>query len=217
VSDLSNDGEGDGGPGILVRAELDLPGETGRQARVFLVWLLCLASAVLVSVVRRPQVPERLRERLEEHEEWASWRRERVLVAVGVGLLLPISATLWLTHRRRRGGPHARGIFVEVTDDAELRVWGRGYGQRLRLGGAEVSERLCDVFTGRLGAWRQRRLRVRSRQPIAGMPSEIELATPAVDADLDLGLSLGGGEGDCIEVAREDYLRLVAAVRELAA
>ena len=121
-----------------------------------------------------------------------------------LGLLLPACITWIVRARYRRGGGHARGIVVDVTD-GELRIWGRGYGARVRLEGADVSERLVDVYAGRLGAWRQRRLRVRAASGArAGFSSEIELATPALASDD--GLRVEGGEGDCVELSREDFV-----------
>jgi hypothetical protein len=188
-----------------VRAELDVPGETRRQLSVFLLWLACLACAVAVAVARRPRGEEAA---LDAHT------RERLAIAAGLGLGLPSLLTFWITHRRRRGGPHARGIVVDVTSAGELRLWGRGYGQRVPLDGADVSERLVDVYSGRLGAWRQRRLVVRARRAIPGMPGELHVATPATEADEALGLALVGGEGDCVELSREDYLSVLAAVHQ---
>jgi hypothetical protein len=83
------------------------------------------------------------------------------------------------------------------------------------LPGAEVRERLVDVYAGRLGAWRQRRLRVRSAARTGGR--EIELATPARAADMSEGLPVEGGEGDCVELGREAYDRLRAHVVAAAA
>ena len=34
---------------LEVRADLDVPGETGRQAKIFVVWLACLTLAVILS------------------------------------------------------------------------------------------------------------------------------------------------------------------------
>jgi hypothetical protein len=73
-----------------------------------------------------------------------------------------------------------------------------------------VKERLVDVYAGRLGAWRQRRLRVRSGG------RELELATTARAADLDEGLPVDGGEGDCVEIDREHFDVLRAHVMALA-
>ena len=201
-------------PLLTVTADLDVPGETRRQVGVFGIWLLCLAAAVVLTAARRPTSSNM--ERPVAEEDMTTYRRERLLIGGGVGLFLPALWTWWLTHRRRRGGPHARGITVDITSDAELRVWGRGYGQRIALDGADVSERLVDVFTGRLGAWRQRRLVVRAHKPLPGMPTELALATPSADDDLDLDLGLIGGEGDCLELRRDDYLRILDTLREIA-
>ena len=108
---------------------------------------------------------------------------------------------------------------MDVTGDGELRVWGRGYGARVVLPGSLVQERLVDVYAGRLGAWRQRRLRVRAGSVMAaarGGSREIELATTATARDLDEGLSVEGGEGDCVEIDRDDFDRIRALVLELA-
>jgi hypothetical protein len=80
---------------------------------------------------------------------------------------------------------------------------------RVPLSGAVVKERLVDVYAGRLGAWRQRRLRVRSRG------REIEVATTARAADADEGLTVEGGEGDCIEIDRDDFDRLRSQIASL--
>lgn len=201
---------------LEVRAELDVPGETGRQARVFALWLACLLLALVVSAYRRPVVPESVRGTSDEAAVSASFRRERVGIALSLGLLLPGALTLFLTHRHRRGGAHARGITIDVTADGELRVWGNGYGQRVALEGAEIQERLVDLYSGRLGSWRQRRLAVRGRKVLPGSPSLLELGTVATTEDEALGLPLVGGEGDCIEVGRADYLAILDLTRKQA-
>lgn len=199
---------------LSIVADLDVPGETRRQTTVFALWLLCGALAVGVTVMRRPTSSNP--NRPVDEAVMAVHKRERLLIGGGLGVLLPALLTWWVTHRRRRGGPHPRGITIDVTDDGELRVWGRGYGQRIALAGAEITERLVDVYSGRLGAWRQRRLTIRAQKPIVGMPSELSLATPAEDNDQDEDLPLVGGEGDCIEVRRPDYLSVLKAARSLA-
>jgi len=195
---------------IELRAELDPPGETRRQARMVVIWLVCLAMTVSLVIATRPDAA---RDGYDQGGEVERWRGRRVRFALLFGLALPALLTVWLSHRHRRGGAHARGIVVDVVD-GELRIWGRGYGQRVRLQDAEVSERLVDVYSGRLGTWRQRRLRVRPKRPAsAGGVWEIEIATVAEDADLDLDVRLEGGEGDCIEIGRQDYERLLLIVR----
>jgi hypothetical protein len=205
---------------LEARAELDVPGETGRQARIFVIWLACLALAVILGSSVGAHIPMNATG-TRAAEELARSRADKAKVAVSAGLLLPILLTLALNYRYRRGGGHARGITVDVTTDKELRVWGRGYGTRLYLPGAQVTERLVDVYAGRLGAWRQRRLRVRGglRAPGgsagaggAGGANEIELATTAMTRDMDGSLRVEGGEGDCVELAREDYERIRACV-----
>lgn len=142
-------------------------------------------------------------------DEVSRSRLERVRVAAGVGLLLPGVLTVLVTRWHRRGGGHARGITVDVTAQGELRIWGRGYGSRVHLENADVEEVLVDAFTGRLGAWRQRRLRVRSRRaPERGYVTDLQVATRATASDLDDGLRVEGGEGDCVELARADYERV---------
>jgi hypothetical protein len=64
---------------------------------------------------------------------------------------------------------------------------------------SELEERLVDVYAGRLGAWRQVRLRVRAKA------RTIELAAPAEETDIARGLRLEGGEADCVELERSDY------------
>jgi hypothetical protein len=188
-----------------VRADLDVPGETGRQAKIFVVWLACLVLAVIVSSSVGAHIPMSAAGTELAEQELSRSRAAKAKVAVSLGLALPILLTIAVNFRYRRGGAHARGIIVDVTDDGELRVWGRGYGSRLVLRGATATERLVDVYAGRLGAWRQRRLRVRAGLTSTPGAREIELATMAVASDSEGELGLFGGEGDCIELRREDY------------
>lgn len=197
--------------GLELRAELDVPGETGRQARVFALWFACLLFAVVAASRVGAHIPAKAS--LEQaEEELARSRAAKAKVAFLFGLLLPALLTAGLNYRYRRGGAHASGIIIDVTEEGELRIWGRGYGSRLVLSGAQVGERLVDVYAGRLGAWRQRRLRVRSKFRAAVGVAEMEFATPANAEDSRAGLSLEGGEGDCVELARPDYDRLCALV-----
>lgn len=193
---------------VEVAASLDLPGETGRQARIFAAWAICLALAVIVGSVVRAR----------SEDDLSRARGDKAKVAIVLGLALPALLTLGLNRSYRRGGGHARGITVDVTEGGELRVWGRGYGARVALEGSVVQERLVDVYAGRLGAWRQRRLRVRAGSVAAaarGGSREIELATMATTRDLDEALAVEGGEGDCVEIDREDFDRIRALVVEL--
>lgn len=202
---------------FAVKVELDVPGETGRQAKVFALWSLCLFVAVVVSAYRRPAIPERARETAEQQEILSEHRTERAAIALTLGLFLPGALTWWLTHHHRRGGGHARGITVDVTENGELRLWGGSYGQRIVLTGAEVTERLVDIYSGRLGAWRERRLSVRARKALRGSPSLLEIGARAEPSDELLGLALTGGEGDCVEVTRQDYVELLERIHSLAA
>jgi hypothetical protein len=204
-----------GEPIFTAPADLDLPGETGRQARIFAVWLVCLAIAVMVgsAVGAHRALSDEGSQRAAR--ELSRARIAKAKVALVLGLALPGLLTLILDARYRRGGAHARGIVVDVTAGGELRIWGRGYGTRVVLAGAHVRERLVDVYAGRLGAWRQRRLRVRSAARAGGR--EIELAAPARAADMNEGLRVEGGEGDCVEIGREAFDRLREHVLEAAA
>ncbi len=199
---------------VAVTADLDVPGETGRQARVFAVWLFCLALAVAVGSAVGAHVSAWDRDTAAGQEELARSRAAKLKVAVSVGLVLPGLLTWAIGYRYRRGGGHARGIVVDVTSEGELRLWGRGYGSRLPLAGATATERVVDVYAGRLGAWRQRRLRVvrGSRTAARGGVAEIEIATRAVPSDMEQGMRHEGGEGDCVELEREDYELVRAAV-----
>ena len=198
---------------LSVRADLDVPGETRRQARVFTIWAACLLLAVCVGIT--------LRARISAGEEWteqgraelARSRADRFKAALLIGLIVPALLTLALNRHYRRGGGHARGIVVDVSED-ELRIWGRGYGSRVYLPGAAVAERLVDVYAGRLGAWRQRRMRVSSGDRARPGVRDLELATLAVASDTDQSLRVEGGEGDCIEISREAYLALRERVLE---
>jgi hypothetical protein len=202
--------EGDDAPALVeVAASLDLPGETGRQARIFAAWAICLALAVIVGSILRAR----------SEDDLSRARADKAKAAIVLGLALPALLTLGLNRSYRRGGGHARGITVDVTADGELRVWGRGYGARVVVEGALVQERLVDVYAGRLGAWRQRRLRVRAGSVAAaarGGSREIELAAMATARDLDEPLPVEGGEGDCVEIDREDFDRIRALILELA-
>ncbi len=202
-------------PALEMRAELDLPGETGRQARIFAAWIVCLALAVIVGSAVGAHVAVEDEGSVRADRELSRSRSAKAKVALVLGLALPGLLTWAINARYRRGGAHARGIFVDVTAGGELRLWGRGYGTRVPLGGAEVRERLVDVYAGRLGAWRQRRLRVRSLGRRHG-GREIELATTARASDAAEGLLVEGGEGDCVEIGRDDFDRLRALVLDAA-
>jgi hypothetical protein len=196
---LATESEKGDEPIISIRATLDVPGETRRQAVVFAIWFLSLAAAVLVGSAVGTHIPAYVSSPEAQQEELSRSRSARAKVALVIGLLCPSVLTLYVTRRRRRGGAHARGIRLEITRDRELRLWGRGYGTRLSLVDARVEEKLVDLYAGRLGAWRERRLSVSSGA------REIEIGTQATDDDDDLPLV--GGEGDCVEFEREDYMR----------
>jgi hypothetical protein len=195
---------GSGEPDISVRASLDVPGETRRQATVFAIWLVCLAIAVVVGSAVGTHIPAYVSDPDAQEQELSRSRWARAEVAFVIGLVCPATLTLYVARRRRRGGPHARGIRLDITHQGEIRLWGRGYGTRLPLARARVRERLVDLYAGRLGAWRERRLTVWNGS------REIEVGTPATVEDE--GLPLEGGEGDCVEFDRADFLRLRAAV-----
>ncbi len=199
---------------LEVQAELDLPGETGRQARIFAAWLLCLALAVAVGSAVGAHVAAVDEGSFRADRELARARSAKAKVALVLGLLLPAALTFAIDARYRRGGAHARGIVVDVTGGGELRVWGRGYGTRVTLAGADLKERLVDVYAGRLGAWRQRRFRVVRALGRGTGGRDIEIATTACAADMNEGLPVEGGEGDCIEIARDDFDRIRALVIE---
>jgi hypothetical protein len=189
----------------LVRftAALDPPGETKRQLWTLGIWLFFLGAAIVAAVevgTHAPASLDPLSLDPQSHELDAELHRSRVArfkVAVLVGLAAPALCALLLARRYRRNGAHPRGITVELTE-TELRIWGRGYGNRVSVAGASIEERLVDVYAGRLGAWRQIRLRVRTRH------HTIELAAPGRAAD-EAALHVEGGEGDCVEIGREDY------------
>ena len=194
---------------FVAKADLDVPGETQRQARVFAIWAICLLLAVIVgaSVATLPSGAERSA----NGEEAVRARMRRAKVGILLGLALPALVTYAMSQRYRRGGPHARGITVDITDDGELRIWGRGYGSRLRLRGAVISERLVDIYAGRLGTWRERRLHLRAAARSGSQTVQFELAARATAED-EVGLPLVGGEGDCIELERADFDRLRTCV-----
>jgi hypothetical protein len=187
-----------------IRATLDVPGETRRQATVFAIWFLCLFAAVLLGSAVGTHIPAYVSDPDEQEQELGRSRSARAKVALVVGLLVPSLLTLYVSRRRRRGGSHARGIRLEITQGGELRLWGRGYGTRLPLANARVRERLVDLYAGRLGAWRELRLSVSSGS------REIEVGTLA--SDDDDGMPLEGGEGDCVEFDRDDFMRLRIAI-----
>lgn len=197
---------------LEARADLDLPGETARQTKIFAVWIFCLGLALILSSIAASRAGDDASPAFRTEAELAEKRAARVRVGLPVGLLLPAVLSWIIHHRHRRGGGYARGIYVDVTAGGELRIWGRGYGSRVAIEGGEVIERLVDVYAGRLGAWRQRRLKVRARKASRGTVEELEIATLAAPSDMELDLKLEGGEGDCVELTREDFLRLREAV-----
>lgn len=186
------------------QAALDPPAETKRQFFTLVIWAFFLGTAIIAAAVVGTHVPGMVDPVTVDpqgdgpREELHRSRMARIKVALLIGLASPALCALWLRQRYRRHGGYARGITVELTPD-ELRLWGRGYGTRVRVEGAVLEERLVDIYAGRLGAWRQVRLRVRTKA------REIELAAQADERDGARGLRLEGGEGDCVEVDREDY------------
>ncbi|HEY3595389.1 MAG TPA: hypothetical protein VGL13_15990, partial [Polyangiaceae bacterium] len=145
---MTNAGEDD--VVMSVRASLDVPGETRRQATVLAIWLCCLGAAVVVGSSVGTHIPASVEDPAVQEQELSRSRWARAEVALVLGLIGPIVATWLVTWRRRRGGPHARGIRVDITRDGELRLWGRGYGTRVALERARVEERLVDLYAGRL-------------------------------------------------------------------
>jgi hypothetical protein len=186
------------------QAALDPPAETKRQFFTLVIWFAFLASAVVGAAFLGPHASREFDSSTQNSDEEATpmeLRRShvaRLKVALLVGLVAPGLATLALRRRHRRHGAHARGITIELTD-TELRLWGRGYGTRVATSAAEIDERLVDVYAGRLGAWRQVRMRIRCKA------RELELAAPVIRGELPFGLRLEGGEGDCVEIERGDY------------
>ncbi len=176
-----------------------------------LIWASFLALAVLTAAVVGTHVPGMVDPvTVDPHEDGAREeihrsRVARLKVALIFGLGAPALLTAALRHRHRRQGVHARGISIELTE-TELRLWGRGYGSRVPFAKAEMDERLVDVYAGRLGAWRQVRLRLRAKA------RHLELAAPAREDDTRKGLPLEGGEGDCVELERADYEALKAEI-----
>ena len=191
-------------PVLSIRASLDVPGETRRQAVVFAIWLFCLLAAVAVGSAVGTHIPAYVSDEEAQREELSRSRWARAEVAFLLGLAAPTLLTVFVTRRRRRGGAHARGIQLEITEDGELRLWGRGYGARVALAGARVEERLVDLYAGRLGAWRERRLLVSN--------GGRQIAIGALATEEDGGLMVQGGEGDCVEFEREDFLRVREAI-----
>jgi hypothetical protein len=193
-------------PALSIRASLDVPGETRRQAVVFAIWLFCLLGAVAVGSAVGTHIPAYVSDEETQKEELSRSRWARAEVALVLGLGLPSLLTFYVTRRRRRGGPHAHGIRLEITEEGELRLWGRGYGTRIPLEGARIEEKLVDLYAGRLGAWRERRLVVSS--------GGRQIAIGALATEEDTGLTVLGGEGDCVEFEREDFMRLRRVLEE---
>jgi hypothetical protein len=144
-------------PVISIRASLDVPGETRRQATVFAIWFLFLLAAVFAASVVGTHIPAYVSDVEAQEQELSRSRAARAKVALLVGLVCPSILTLYVSRRRRRGGRHARGIRLEITREGELRMWGRGYGTRLPLAQAHIRERVVDLYAGRLER-RERRL-----------------------------------------------------------
>src|SRR3954469_5943947 len=94
-------------------AELDLPGETGRQARIFATWFCCLALAVMVGSAVGAHVALSDEGSPRAAQEMSRARAAKAKVALLLGLALPALLTLALNARYRRGGAHARGIVVD--------------------------------------------------------------------------------------------------------
>src|SRR5437763_1551099 len=97
---------------LEVRGDLDLPGETARQTKIFAAWITCLLLAIVVSSIAASRAGDPGGTGLRyTDEELAAKRAARVRVGLPIGLLLPAAITWIVHHRHRRGGGHARGIF----------------------------------------------------------------------------------------------------------
>jgi hypothetical protein len=184
-------------------AALDPPGETKRQALTLVIWVLFLGASVVAAASVGTHAPSSMDpltldpDNAEMQAELHRSKVARLRIALVLGLLAPLACTLILSRSHRRNGFHPRGISIELTE-TELRIWGRGYGSRVTVAESTLEERLVDVYAGRLGAWRQIRLRLRAKH------QTLELAAPAKPGD-EATLRLEGGEADCVEIAREDY------------
>ncbi len=195
---------------MRARAALDPPAETKRQFFTLVLWLGCLLVAVVLSAAVGPRFGADDPALLDTSDpatqaEIHRSRLARLRIALFLGILAPAAGTLLLARRHKRHGAHARGITVELTD-TEMRLWGRGYGTRVPIEGSELDERLVDVYAGRLGAWRQVRLRLRDKA------RAVEIAARASPDDASRGLRHEGGEGDCVELDREDYEAIKAEI-----
>src|SRR5262245_18579406 len=92
-------------PVFEAQAELDLPGETGRQARIFAVWAVCLLLAVVVSASVGAHVSFEDEGSLRAERELRRSRVAKAKVAFVLGLVVPVLLTLGLDARyKRRGG-----------------------------------------------------------------------------------------------------------------
>ena len=157
-------------------------------------------SAVLVGSAVGTHIPAYVSDPDAQAEELSRSRLARAKVAWCSGSCVPALLTLLRARRRRRGGPHARGIRVEVTDDGELRLWGRGYGTRVALAGARVDETI--------GRSLRRAARSVARAPDYGVARRAERRSGHARGRRRRDLPLLGGEGDCVEFDREDYFAL---------
>jgi len=98
--------------------------------------------------------------------------------------------------------------------DGELRIWGKGYGARVRVAGP--SRRAARRrLRRRLGAWRQRRLRVRARAEGVSATPPRSSSPPATPPTPPISASRAG-EGDCVELARSDFDAVRRKVLQLA-
>src|SRR3954465_9759751 len=93
---------GAGEPALSIRATLDVPGETRRQAVVFAIWLLCLLAAVLVGSAVGTHIPAYVSDPEVQEQELSRSRAARLKVALVLGLLAPSLLTFVATRRRRR-------------------------------------------------------------------------------------------------------------------
>src|SRR5580704_8675032 len=76
-------------PALSVHAELDLPGETGRQARIFAAWFVCLALAVAAGSAVGAHVAAVDEGSPRAERELSRSRGAKAKVALVLGLALP--------------------------------------------------------------------------------------------------------------------------------